>query len=359
GVASVSPDGLEQKEILIEVDRQRAEASGLNIYQLAQELSGDNFTMASGTVRSGPDKLLLRSVARYDDLEALENRRISPTVRLKDVATIRYDEAEKDYSVRVNGERAVALVVMKEGQANTVEVCRRIDEALEKIRANPRLQHIEIVPIFSMGKIILDSLGTMIDSGKIGALFAALVLFFFLRRFRMTLIITLSIPLSLLIALTFMYFAGETLNVLTLLALMICVGLLVDNSVVVAENIHRLHRLGLSRREAAIRGASEISLAVVMATLTTVAVFLPVSLIKGMAQFFLQRLSIPISVSLLGSLVVALVFVPLAAYLTLPREGSEASRPRRGLGRRLHGAFDQRLRHLYELSFGRLNHLYG
>ncbi|MCB1033811.1 MAG: efflux RND transporter permease subunit, partial [Acidobacteria bacterium] len=124
GVASVSPDGLEQKEILIEVDRQRAEASGLNIYQLAQELSGDNFTMASGSVRSGPEKLLLRSVARYDDLEALQNRRISPTVRLKDVASIRYDEAEKDYSVRVNGERAVALVVMKEGQANTVEVCR-------------------------------------------------------------------------------------------------------------------------------------------------------------------------------------------------------------------------------------------
>ncbi len=359
GVATVTAHGLEQKEILIEVDRQRAEASGLNIYQLAQELQGDNFTMASGTVRSGEQKLLLRSVARYDDLAALRNRRVAPTVRLGDVAEIRYEEAEKEYSVRVNGERAVALALMKEGQANTVELCRRIEQAIDQLKANPRLQNISMVPIFSQGKIIMGSLGTMINSGKIGSFFAVLVLFFFLRRIRLTLIITLSIPLSLVIALTVMYFSGETLNILTLLGLMICVGLLVDNSVVVAENIHRLHRLGLPRKEAAIRGASEISLAIVMATLTTVAVFLPVSLIKGQAQFFLQRLSLPISVSLLASLVVALVFVPLAAYLTLPRSGRGKVSRLEDVRHRLHERMDGIFRRLYEMTFGRLNSGYG
>ena len=111
-------------------------------------------------------------------------------------------------------------------------------------------------------------------------------------------IIALVIPLSLLIGLTVMYFAGESLNLLTLLGLMICVGLLVDNSVVVAENIHRLHREGLARREACIHGAGEVALAITMSTLTTIVVFLPVALVEGPGQFFLLRLAIPVSVAL-------------------------------------------------------------
>jgi HAE1 family hydrophobic/amphiphilic exporter-1 len=169
---------------------------------------------------------------------------------------------------------------------------------------------VEIAELFDQGDVIKESLGTLLASGRVGGLIALLVLFFFLRRFRMTLIVTLSIPLSILIALTAMFFAGESLNIVTLLALMISVGLLVDNSVVVAENIFRLHRDGMGRRDACVKGAGEIALAIVMATLTTIAVFLPVSLVEGQGQFFLLRLSIPISVALLGSLLVALIFIP-------------------------------------------------
>jgi HAE1 family hydrophobic/amphiphilic exporter-1 len=211
----------------------------------------------------------------------------------------------------------------------------------------------------------------------------------------MTLIITLSIPLSILIALAVMFFGGETLNIFSLLGLMISVGLLVDNAVVVAENVFRLHRDGVPRRDACIRGAGEMALAITMATLTTVAVFLPVSLVEGGGQFFLRRLAIPISVSLLASLVVALVVIPLAVYVTLPH-----ARRRRGLdpspgvgaelasardeattplpGRRqapplhaeeeshlmagwhaLHDRANAVLRHAYEATFGNLNRLYG
>jgi HAE1 family hydrophobic/amphiphilic exporter-1 len=155
-----------------------------------------------------------------------------------------------------------------------------------------------------------------------------------------------------------MYFAGETLNILSLLGLMICVGLLVDNSVVVAENIFRLHREGVARREAVVRGASEIGLAIVMATLTTVAVFLPVSLVDGEAQFFLLRLSLPISVSLLASLFVALIFVPLSVYLTLP--GKNGS-PKGALGRSVDAVHERAntvLRHAYDATLGRMNHGY-
>lgn len=356
GVAAVDVRGLEEKEVLIELDRQRTEAAGLNIYRIGQDLGSDNFTLASGTVRAGGKKLLLRSVARYADLEALENRLVAPNVRVRDVATVRYAEPDKRYAIRVNSRPAVGLQVMKEGQANTLEVSTAIRATVEELKKDPRLGRIELDLLFDQGSVILESLDTMLDNGKVGALFAVGILFFFLRRVRMTLIITLSIPLSLLIALTVMYFAGETLNILSLLGLMICVGLLVDNSVVVAENIFRMHKEGMPRREACVRGAGEIALAITMATLTTVIVFLPVSLVEGQGQFFLIRMAIPVTVSLLASLLVALVFIPLAVYLTLPAPGNGR---KKGRLQRLHERLNAILHRAYDATFGRLNDGYS
>ncbi len=359
GVAAVDTDGLVEKEILIELDRERAAAAGINIWSLAQELGQDNFTMASGQVRAADRKLLLRSTATYGDLDQLRARPVSPTARLGDIATVSYDVPDWKFRVRAMSHPAVAVVVRKEGDANTLEVTQRVEEAVERMRSNPRLASIESLELFSQRDVILESLTTLLRSGQIGAFFAIAVLFFFLRRVRMTLIITLSIPLSLLVALTVMFLSGESLNIISLLALMISVGLLVDNSVVVAENIFRLHRDGLPRREACVRGASQIALAIVMATLTTVIVFLPASLVEGQAQFFLLRLSVPISVALVASLVVALLLIPLAVYATLPGNGGAAgggppSRLRVG-HERLNGV----LRHAYEATFGRLNDAYG
>ncbi len=351
GVASVEAQGLEEKEILIELDRDRTAAAGLNIYQLAQELSGDNFALSSGNVLYAGKKLLLRSVSRFQSVEELESRLVGGTTRLRDIATVRYELPEYNYRVRAMSRPAIALAVMKEGDANTLEVARRVDEVVEALRENPRLKVIQIATLFDQGDVILESLGTLLDSGKVGGIIALLVLLFFLRRFRMTLIVTLSIPLSIVIALTVMYFVGESLNILTLLALMISVGLLVDNSVVVAENIFRLHRDGLGRRAACIQGAGEIALAIVMATLTTIIVFLPVSLVEGIGQFFLLRLSIPISVALLGSLLVALVIIPLSVYITLPGRNENRSDEELGLLFRW-------LKTAYDASFGWLNHFY-
>lgn len=352
GVASIEAQGLEQKEVLIELDRERTAASGLNIFQLGLELADDNFTLASGHVFAGGKKLLLRSVAKYPDVEALENRLVGPSVRLKDIATVKYEEPEKRYRARIDGFPAVALMVFKEGEANALDVSDALDTAVAKLKQNPRLDSIEIEPFLSQGKIIRESLDTMLNSGAIGGVLALLVLFFFLRRFRLTLIIALSIPLSLLVGLTAMYFFDETLNILSLLGLMISVGLLVDNSVVVAENIFRLHAGGMSRRQAAIRGAGQISLAIIMATLTTIIVFLPVSLVEGQGQFFMLRLAVPITMSLIASLVVALIFVPLAVYLTLPGKAD------RGHHSRLGDLLRIALRWAYERSFAPVNRAY-
>jgi HAE1 family hydrophobic/amphiphilic exporter-1 len=356
GVAAVSTDGLVEREILIELDRDRAAAAGVNIWELAGALALDNFTMASGQVRSADKKLLLRSQATYETLDELRERPVTPTTKLGDIATVRYDLPDFKFRVRAMSRPAVAIVVQKEGDANTLAVTRRVEQEIEKIRANPRLAGMESIELFSQREVILESLSTLVGSGEIGALFAVAVLFFFLRRLRMTLIITLSIPISLLVALTVMFLSGETLNIISLLALMISVGLLVDNSVVVAENIFRLHRDGLPRREACVRGASQIALAIVMATLTTVIVFLPASLVEGEAQFFLLRLSVPISVALVASLVVALLLIPLAVYVTLPANGSAgpAGRFRRG-----HDRFNAVMRRAYDATFGRINDGYG
>ena len=356
GVASATPEGQQEKEIVIELDQEATEAAGLNIYDLSEELGDDNFSMASGTVRDGGKKFLLRSVANYTDLEALKNRPLTDKVRLGDIADIRYEEPEQRFFVRVNGKPATAVEVMKEGEANTVETCERIKAEIAEIRKNPRLKGFIVEPLFNQGDLVLESLGTLVDSGKIGGIMAALVLFLFLRRFRLTAIITFSIPLSLFIALGVMYFMGETLNMLTLLGLFVCVGLLVDNSVVVAENIHRLYQDGMGRRQACIQGASEIALAVIMATLTTVVVFLPVALVEGEGQFFLMRLALPITVSLIASLFIALVFVPLCVFLTMD-EKKVVEKPT--LFSRFHDRLHQVLRFFYERCFERLNHFYG
>lgn len=366
GVARVDAQGLEQKEILIDIDRSRAEGSGVNLYEVSEELRGDNFTLASGFVRDGNAKLALRSVAEYNSLEDLENRPINRVTQVKDIGEIKYELPERQFSIRVNSQDAFALAVSKEGVANTVATCRKIDAEIQKLMQDPSLRGIHLEAFFNQGKLIEMSLDNLTDSGVLGGTLAAIVLLFFLQRFRMTLIIALSIPTSLLIALTVMYFTGETLNILTMLALVICVGLLVDNSVVVAENIYRLIDNGLDRRTACIQGVSEIALAISMATATTIIVFLPMSLIGGPAQFWLQKLSVPIIVSLIGSLVVALLFIPLAVFVTQrpssdhPHHSAHGTKAnKQGLIQKFTFLRDRFLSHIYEWTFGRIAVLYS
>lgn len=355
GVASVSAQGLQEKEVLIELDREKTSAAGLNIYQISQTLQDDNFSLASGNVRDGSQKLLLRSLSRYDDLKEVRDQFITPTVRISDIATVRYAEPEKFYRVRVNSKPAQAIQVYKEGQANTIEVGRALNEAFEVIEKNPKLAGSDVAVLFDQSKVIKQSIDTLISSGQVGAILAAVVLLFFLRRFRLTLVITLSIPLSMVIALTAMYFADESLNILSLLGLIISVGLLVDNSVVVAENIVRLYRDGASRRDACIEGTAEIALAVIMATLTTIVVFLPVALVEGRGQFFLLRLALPLTVSLAASLFVALIFIPLCVYVTL----SPAGRGTSPTVERVHRAMDSSIGAVYRGTIDRLNRTYN
>ena len=355
GVANIDTKGLKEKEIIIEADKDRTEAYGLNIYELSRQMRGDNFTLASGNVQDGGKKYLLKSSSRFQTMHEFQNLPISTNVLLKDIAVLKYEPEERYFAARVNGKKAMMITAVKESEANTIEVCRRIADEVEKIKQNPALAGFDLKIHMNQGTIVMEQLNTLFTNGGIGAFFAGCVLYIFLRRARMTLIIAGAIPLCLFIAVATMYFAGESLNLLTILGLVLCIGLLVDNSVVVAENIQRHFQGGLSRREACIKGVQEIGLAITTATLTTVVVFLPAVLVEGEMRFFMMRLALPVVVALLASLGVALVFIPLCVYLTLStRKTAPSAWPRR-----LAETARVWLGKMYDASLGRFNRWYN
>ncbi len=315
GVGLVRAWGLAEREIRIEVDRSLAEAANLNIFEIAQKLQTSHFNLASGQLRVNEGRYLIRSLATFQTAKDLEKVIVGKNdLRLADVARVTYDFPEREEIARYNGQPTMAMFILKESTANTVDVCERVKKAVEAASKDPALSQFEIKPIFLQGDIIKSSLRQVTDSGLQGGLLAVLVLLLFLKRLRLTLVIALSIPLSMFMALPFMYFSGQTLNLVSLIGLMICIGLVVDNSVVVAENIDRYRHRGVGRFAAALHGASEVALPATLATATTMIVFLPAALMSsGPSRFFMIRMVTPVCVSLLASLFVALVLIPLSA----------------------------------------------
>jgi HAE1 family hydrophobic/amphiphilic exporter-1 len=366
GVALVNLWGEEDREIRIEIDRALAEAANLNIVSIADRLSRSNFQLPSGSIQEASGKLMVRSLATYQTIGQLENTTITAQgMRLKDVAQVVYARPESDRRDRYNGKLSSVLFVMKESQANTVEVCDAITAAIEEVGESPTLQAFEIQPIFLQGDMIRFSLGQVMDAGLQGGGLAFFILLFFLRRLRLTLMIALAIPLSLFMSLPVMYFSGQSVNLVSLLGLMICIGLVVDNSVVVAENIQRYRERGVGRFAAALHGAGEVALAITLATLTTMVVFAPSALLSsGPTQFFMIRMVTPICVALLTSLFVALILIPLAsAFLIHGGPGArDPKRRRKGVIGRLRAVDDlwkHWLTRAYDATLGRLNVAYG
>ncbi len=344
-----------QREIRIEVDKDRAEALGVDIRRLSSNLRADNFTLASGSVIDGGKKYTLKSSSEFRKIDQLRHIPLKPNVFLKDIATISYEPEEAERLYRYDSKPANGISVKKEGEANTVEVSKRITDVIEEIKVDPKLEGFDLSIYDNQGEEITERLDSLISNGNLGACLAAIVLFFFLRQFRMTMVIAMAIPLCLLIALTTLFFAGETLNSLTIMGLVICVGLLVDNSVVVAENIHRHHQNGLSRKEACLKGVSEIGFAITIATLTTLIVFSSALLVDGEMRFMIQKITLPVISSIIASLGIALMFIPLCVYITLPRKKRDYQSTRKTPSAILGKFFLV----VYQATFDRLNRAYS
>lgn len=342
GVASVSVIGGAEEEVLIAVDRARLAASGVSWLQLSQAVTGASLNLPGGTVNEEGRNLLVRSLGEIEDIATLEDlvvglrpvsgptplgpRAVAAPVLLKDVANVAAHAREPKDVSRLNGEPSIILSVQKTSDANTVAVSRGVTKALGDLAADlPSGAKVQVT--MDQADFIGKAVGFVETNAWQGALLAVLILFIFLWEIRSVLVIGLAIPISVIATFALMYFADLTLNLMTVGGLALGVGMLVDNSIVVLENIFRHMEEGDDAVKAAITGTNEVITAISASTFTTVVVFLPVVFVGGIAGTLFKELSLTVAFSLLSSLVVAVTFVPMAA-VTLFERGSVRARGR-------------------------------
>ena len=330
GVGNIELWGSPSKQVIVELDQSRVHGHRINVFEVLNSLRAQNLTVPGGWVIEGGKKIYVRSVGRFENVEEIANTVVDPEyqLRLGDIAEVSYKRPQQDWVNRIDRKESLAFGVTKASGANVVEVSNGVKEALEELKDHPKLEGLDFKLFWNQGDQVTNSVDNLKNSGLWGGLFAALVLFFFLRAVRITLIITLAIPLSILATITALYFIGWSLNMATMMGLMLSLGLVVDNAIVIVENIYRKRQEGIAPRPASIEGAGEVGLAVTMATLTTVVVFLPLILMSDeeMFSFWMLRIGLPVIAGLVASLLIALIFIPLAALKLATRK--EKSEPR-------------------------------
>ena len=342
GLAAVKVQGGYEEEILVQVDEGKISLLGLNIAQVREKLAQENINQAGGSLYEQEARYLVRSRNEFEDLDdILETTVFSEGARLVtlgDVATVERTHKKREVITRFAGEEAVELALYKEGDANTVGVARAIEQRLEKIREELP-QGIEIAVGTDQSRFIRASIDEVLSNAIVGGAIAIVILLLFLKDLRSTLVIGISIPLSIVATFFLMYRTGTSLNIMSLGGLALGVGMLVDNAIVVLESIYKRRERGESPDDAAREGASEVGTAVVASTLTTVAVFLPVVFLEGIAAQLFRDQAVTVSFSLIASLAVSLTLIPmLVAVLGDAKPPAAPAGPVDGAGRVRRGA---------------------
>ena len=316
GVAQVDPWGGFDREVRVELDPTRLNALGLPIDGILDALRDANLDLPAGKLEEGRYEVTLRAPAEYTSLDQIRDtviaRRDGALVRLGQIARVRDTYEKLTRIIRVDGQRGVRIAIRKQADANTVEVAQRIlDEVAALNRAFPQLR---VTPVIDQGNFIERAITNVARSLLYGGALAVLVLLFFLRDLRSTAVIALAIPISVVATFALLHFAGLTLNLMTLGGLALGVGMMVDSSIVVLENIFRRsqeHREAPA--DAAVAGAREVASAVVAGTLTTLVIFLPLGFLSGISGALFAELGAVVVFSLLCALLVALSLVPMLA----------------------------------------------
>ncbi|MCW0457747.1 efflux RND transporter permease subunit [Xanthomonas sacchari] len=322
GVAKVSVSGAPPNEVEIAIAPDRLSAHNLSLNQLSERLGKLNFSLSAGQIDDNGQRLRVQPVGELRDLQELRDLVIDAKgLRLGDIAEVRLKPTRMSYGRRLDGRPAVGLDVFKERSANLVEVSRAVLAEVEQIRKQPALSDVQIKVIDNQGKAVTSSLAELAEAGAVGLLLSVTVLFFFLRHWPSTLMVTLAIPICFAITLGFMYFAGVTLNILTMMGLLLAVGMLVDNAVVVVESIYQeRERMPDQPQRASILGTRNVAIALSAGTLCHCIVFLP-NLFGETTNIsiFMSQIAITISVSLLASWLVAVSLIPmLSARMRTP-----------------------------------------
>ncbi|WP_419503561.1 efflux RND transporter permease subunit [Candidatus Allofournierella excrementavium] len=325
-------DAQEQFEDARKAALEQADMSQLLTKEMVANLvMAQNFAMPAGYLYQGEDQYLLKVGDAFSSVEEVENALLLHMdagdvgdVRLSDVADVTVIDNSGESYARMNGNPAVAVSIQKASTASTSEVSKTVNEAIEELEA--KYPGLRITPLMDQGVYIQMTVDSVLSNLGWGAVLAVLVLALFLKDLRPTLVVAFSIPISLMFAVVLMYFSGVTLNMISLSGLALGVGMLVDNSIVVVENIYRLRSQGVPAAKAAVRGAKQVSGAIAASTLTTVCVFLPIVFTDGLTRQLFVDMGLTIAYSLLASLIVALTLVPTLSA-TMLRQSREKRHP--------------------------------
>ncbi len=319
GVAAVKIKGGLEEEIQILLNEDNLRRTGIDIATVISRLQAENINLAGGSMRDGRTKYLVRTVNEFRDLEDMRDlvivSREGRDIKLRHIADVSSAFKDRDVITRVGGREAVEIEVYKEADANIVEMAKKVAQRVESV-VSPRMEkeyEARVDLISDRSLFIESSIAEVRNAAISGGLLAVIVLFLFLRNFKTTVIVAVAIPISVLITFAPLNLAGVTLNIMSLGGLALGIGMLVDNSIVVLESIHRCREEGDDLIRATMRGTSEVGSAVMSSTLTSIAVFFPMVFVEGIAGQMFGDLGLTVVFSLLASLAVALFFIPMLA----------------------------------------------
>ena len=316
GVSRVELHGVDPREIRILLDSDRLAAHRIDINELRELLIRSNFAVSAGRITDGGQRFNVRPRGEFASLEEIGDIVINEdNLRLRDVAQVALRSPNRAYGRHLDRNYAIGVAISKSTGSNMVDVTDRVMAEVEKISRLPQMQGINIFALDNQGDSVRESLSDLLNAGMIGALLALLVLYLFLGQVSTTLIVTASVPFSLTITLGVLYFAGLSLNMLTMMGLMLAVGMLVDNAVVVTESVFRHRNLYPGQPfESTLSGVKEVGLAVIAGTATTIIVFVPIMFgTKTDISVFMTHVAVTIIVALIASLLIAQTLVPMLA----------------------------------------------
>ncbi|MCI7126448.1 MAG: efflux RND transporter permease subunit [Agathobaculum sp.] len=323
GVASVDISGGYEDEIAVKTDAARLKGYHLTIASVAQQLGADNMAVPGGSLTSGAQTLSVRTDGEYRSVEDVKNALISlpagGTVRLSQLADVSMQPKDRSAIAKVDGEECLFLSVNKQSGSNTAQIAERAKA--EMARFAEENAGLDWSLIMDQSDYINMTVRNAISNIVLGVLFAAIVLFVFLRDFGATTAISIAMPVCILFTFLIMKGLGITLNMMSLGGITLGVGMIVDNSIVVLDNIFRFRADGYDRFDSCTKGAAEVTMSVIASTLTTICVFLPIGLSGGMTGMMFKEFCITIVALLASSLIIALTLVPLLAYILLDRGG--------------------------------------
>ena len=318
GTAAVKVSGGLEDEIQIRVDQQKLSQLGISIGQIAERIRAENINLSGGRLEEGNQRFLVRTLNEFQNIEEFRDAIVAYVadrpVYLRDVATVEQGYKDREAITRVKGQESVELAIYKEGDANTVQVAERIQRRLQALR-DSLPDNIELITIYDQSTFISAAVDDVRLAAILGGLIAIFVLYGFLRDARATMIVGIAIPVSVIGTFLLMYTNDISLNIMSMGGIALAVGMLVDNSIVVLENIVRKKEQGEGIIDAARNGTTEVSSAVVAATLTTIAVFFPMVFISGIAGQLFKDQALTVTFALMFSLVVALTLIPMLASL--------------------------------------------